>query len=417
MNRRRLLVLSTAGLALVAGAYLATLQLRSSDPVVEGDEVLAPGRWHLAHTAESLGSEEERRRARVMSSPYLAGSRVAEARSGVTTLDPQRSQPGLNFYVSGHAAEAHVLTNEGRPLTHWALPVRRAFPTAPASYDYWRRAQPLADGSLVAMYQGVGLVKLDRDSRLIWALDVPVFNDLEVTPDGTIYTLTKRPTVLPAIHPTNQVLEDSVTVLSAAGEVLRNISLVDALAASEHADLIQPIADAGDIFHSNTVTRLTAQRYRPFADGQLLISVREIDLIAILDLDAELITWAQRGPWSRQHEPVLLDDGSILLFDNLGARDGASRVLEVDPMTGEVTWEFDGLNSREAGSVQRLVNGNTLISESERGRALEITPDGDIVWEFWSPHRAGRSNELVATLFEVVRLPLDCCPYLSAPAQ
>jgi hypothetical protein len=52
-----------------------------------------------------------------------------------------------------------------------------------------------------------------------------------------------------------------------------------------------------------------------------------------------------------------------------------------------------------------LPNGDVLITESERGRASEITRDGDVVWEFLSPHRAGPENRLVATLFEVVRLP------------
>ncbi|HSN89535.1 MAG TPA: hypothetical protein VL025_22425, partial [Thermoanaerobaculia bacterium] len=54
-----------------------------------------------------------------------------------------------------------------------------------------------------------------------------------------------------------------------------------------------------------------------------------------------------------------------------------------------------------------LPNGNTLLTESENGRAIEVTPEGRIVWELYNPHRAGESNELVAVLFEVVRLPPD----------
>jgi hypothetical protein len=37
------------------------------------------------------------------------------------------------------------------------------------------------------------------------------------------------------------------------------------------------------------------------------------------------------------------------------------------------------------GDAQRLPNGNTLICESEKGRVFEITPEGEIVWEFWHP--------------------------------
>jgi hypothetical protein len=57
--------------------------------------------------------------------------------------------------------------------------------------------------------------------------------------------------------------------------------------------------------------------------------------------------------------------------------------------------------------ARRLPNGNTLIVESQAGRAIEVTPDQEIVWEFVHPHRAGPQDELIAQLFDVVRLPPD----------
>jgi len=72
------------------------------------------------------------------------------------------------------------------------------------------------------------------------------------------------------------------------------------------------------------------------------------------------------------------------------------------------------LYSPEAGSCQRLPNGNTLITDSEKGRALEITAEKQPVWEFVSPHRAGTRGELVATLFEVVRISTSELEFLSA---
>ena len=32
-----------------------------------------------------------------------------------------------------------------------------------------------------------------------------------------------------------------------------------------------------------------------------------------------------------------------------------------------------------------LLNGNTLITESNEGRIIEVTNTGDIVWEFLNP--------------------------------
>lgn len=44
------------------------------------------------------------------------------------------------------------------------------------------------------------------------------------------------------------------------------------------------------------------------------------------------------------------------------------------------------------GSSQRPPNGNTLIADSEAGQAFEVTPSGEEVWEFWSPHFDGEGR-------------------------
>ncbi|MBN2311104.1 MAG: hypothetical protein JXR94_19160, partial [Candidatus Hydrogenedentes bacterium] len=102
------------------------------------------------------------------------------------------------------------------------------------------------------------------------------------------------------------------------------------------------------------------------------------------------------------------DTGRLLVFDNQGYR-GASRIVEVEPLTQRIEWAYAGTPAKPfyselCGSCQRLPNGNTLITESTYGRAFEVAPEGRIVWEFISPHRAGDHNQLIATLFEVIRL-------------
>ena len=89
--------------------------------------------------------------------------------------------------------------------------------------------------------------------------------------------------------------------------------------------------------------------------------------------------------------------------------DDTSAVLEFNPGSRNIQWSYRGTKESPfytptCGSCQRLRNGNTLITESDPGRAFEVTPDKKIVWEYINPHRAGKENELIATLFEVVRL-------------
>ena len=103
-----------------------------------------------------------------------------------------------------------------------------------------------------------------------------------------------------------------------------------------------------------------------------------------------------------------------MVFDNQGGspEGDASVVRELDPATGEELWAYHGtaaqpFYSQTCGLAQRLENGNTLITESDYGRAFEVTREKDIVWEYYNPHRAGPNLEYIATLFELRRLRPD----------
>jgi outer membrane protein assembly factor BamB len=246
----------------------------------------------------------------------------------------------------------------------------------------------------------------------LWSFDGLAHHDLDVAPDGRIYVLTRKAHVDPRFHAEKPILEDFVTILDAGGRELESISLLDCFESSPH--LSKDVFHAGDVFHTNSLQLLDG-RFAPtlpaFAAGNVLVSLRNTDQLAVVDLRATTVAWELTGSWKQQHEPVLLDDGHLLVFDNKGRRERSS-VLELDPASGEVAWSYapkqrGEFYSASCGSAQRLANGNTLIVSSEQGRAFEVTRDGEIVWEFWSPHRLPEDPSLVATLFDVVRLPAD----------
>jgi hypothetical protein len=64
----------------------------------------------------------------------------------------------------------------------------------------------------------------------------------------------------------------------------------------------------------------------------------------------------------------------------------------------EIVWryiakdDFTSFFSPHMGGVQRLPSGNTLICEGNKGCLFEITPSGDIVREFVSPHFVNSSQ-------------------------
>ena len=115
------------------------------------------------------------------------------------------------------------------------------------------------------------------------------------------------------------------------------------------------------------------------------------------------------GPWRAQHSAHILENGRMLLFDNFARmRLGCSRVPEIDPFTQVIAWRYgeaegQRIFSQSNGEAQRLGNGDTLIVESNAGRAIEVTPAGETVWEYINPFRAGEEKDLQATLTR--RLP------------
>jgi hypothetical protein len=129
-----------------------------------------------------------------------------------------------------------------------------------------------------------------------------------------------------------------------------------------------------------------APKFPLFKAGQLLLSFRHLDALAVLDPDRGKVVWGTHGPWHAQHDASFLDNGHLLLFDNLGSP-GGSRVLEYDPRTQAFPWSYpDDIGfgkpffSRTRGRTQRLPNGNTLIVNSDSGEMFEVTSSRELVW-------------------------------------
>jgi hypothetical protein len=50
-----------------------------------------------------------------------------------------------------------------------------------------------------------------------------------------------------------------------------------------------------------------------------------------------------------------------------------------------------------------LPNGNTLIDEGWFGRFFEVTPEGDVVWEYVNPYFGGPPKAQSNAVFRVYR--------------
>lgn len=127
--------------------------------------------------------------------------------------------------------------------------------------------------------------------------------------------------------------------------------------------------------------------------------------------------------------------GNILVFDNQGpagfppaylAVQGGSRVLEIDPTTQEIVWQYDATYSDQPvwmffssfiSNAERLPNGNTLICEGMHGRIFQVTPEGEIVWEYvnrhsgrWTESKSGTGSIWFRWIYHAQSVPYNWVP-------
>ena len=357
---------------------------------------------------------------------------------GVVRHDPEKCFDGYTLYTSGHDSAAFLIDMDGRVLHRWRVPFHSLWDQpphidrpVPERFIHWRRAHLFPNGDLIALYEaagdtpwGYGLVKVDRDSNVIWKLAENVHHDFYVRPDNSIVALAHqwRDSWSHSFQGGKQfgrvVMDDVVLVLSPEGKVLQRISLLDAIANSDYTHLLSTVAvPRWDVLHTNTVELITpefAQHHDFCRPEQIMLSFRSQNAIAVLDLESKQIVWASCGPYRAQHDPDVLPNGRILLFDNLGnpGPGGPSRVIELDPESQAIDWSYEGspdnpLNSSVRSVQQLLPNGNVLITESDGGRILEVTREKEVVWEFRNPESLPDGPPSIAIVCGATRLPSD----------
>lgn len=428
-NPRWLLLLSLLALPVGAcdNAEPAETPEKPSEPTLQTDPAATPppaataqaddedpeGRWRKAPKREISNEEMEQ----LQAIGYLEGYEAAPDVTGITRYDKAQVFDGYNLYVSGHDSEATLIDMAGQVMHTWKLDFAVAFPEITEfnkdnGHQYWRRAHLYDNGDLLAVHEGLGILKLDKDSNLKWAAANGAHHHMEVMDDGRIYVLTR--TFEKRYEGFSKpIWHDAVTIMAPDGTEEKRVSILKAVQSSDLEIVTSAIGTKGDLFHTNSIQVLDGQAAGldpAFAAGNILLSSRTTGLIMVLDPNAEKIIWAKSGSWKKQHDAFIIGPQSMMIFDNNTREQKSSAVIVINPITGEEQWAYRGkagekFFTQSCGANQRLDNGNTLIIESNFGRAFEVNAGGEIVWEFINPRRAGEDDILIATLFDVDRFP------------
>jgi hypothetical protein len=222
------------------------------------------GRWREFRTHrfdEDLSGTQRKRLENLESLRYAAGSTTGGLVSGVLRYDQDRAQPGLNLFCSGHGPEAFLIDMEGNLVHRWECALWEIWPDYPVRKDlimteYLRRVYLRKHGNLLVIFDGLGLVKLDRNSRVLWASPCRAHHDLDFAENGDIYVLTREAKIPAWGDHVRPVTEDFVSILGPDGVVKRRVSIVKALDRSRYRSLWDPSA-TGDL---STPTRSNCSR-------------------------------------------------------------------------------------------------------------------------------------------------------------
>jgi outer membrane protein assembly factor BamB len=360
---------------------------------------------------------------------------VSHDKAGVTLWDKEQAHNGYTLIASAQGQTVRLIDMQGATVYSWELDYLGIWNDAdqvkepvPERFIFVRNAKLQPDGGLLLSFSawattphGYGIARIDKDSNVLWANFRHIHHSFDQLADGTVVALdyeiqTEAPEFMPQWPVPH--LGDGLSFYSQEGELLRRHEFIDSFYHSPYRPVLESIAlkqggdGLGDYLHSNDVEVLRADIAEQFpmaVSGDLLISFRALDGLAILDKDSLQVKWFERAYWRGQHDPDFLPNGNILLFDNIALRLDAnskrrSRVIEFDPKTMEMVWQYSGTDeqpfySNSRAAQQRLANGNTLITEANSGRLLEVSRQGEIVWEYFNPQRVGAGKQRIPALF------------------
>jgi hypothetical protein len=370
--------------------------------------------------ADTDDAEIKRRLEKLRSLPYTSVT-PDEADStlvGVQVHDADRTYDGYNLFCLRTVPEVTLMDMAGQIVHRWDF--SRLGPYGAI------HAVMLPGGDLVVIARFKALttvLRLTWDSRILWKRDGPAHHEIVPLADGTFYLLVEDIALYRKLY----VDFSSIVHYSADGEELGRWSIYEHLEnfkrTFDRTSFLDTVLDGAgyegdtgvgdttgvndladfrkkrkrvvyDYFHPNALSILPdtplGREDDRFRQGNLLVCFRNVNQVAILDRETRQVAWVWgEGHLEWPHHPTMLENGNILIFDN-GVERGASRVIELNPVTLEIEWEYgthpgEQFYSYSKGSAQRLPNGNTLICDSDNGRALEVTREGETVWEWYGP--------------------------------
>ena len=288
----------------------------------------------------------------------------------------------------------------------------------------------LSDGSFVYdNLNEVNQVKLDGSEEVLYAPQIqqPYFNAMhhqfyiadDLSRSLLVFNMIGNGYGCDGVTPSTNVVGDGVVEVDANGVEQWRWSVFD------HTDQIpldsmdfqmceheSAFWGSGDVdwTHGNSVFPVPGE-------DAFVVALRNVSRVVKIDRATGDIMWqAGRGldfqwigeeppeeQWFNfEHDAKILPNGNLLLFDNhfMDTSPTWSRALEIqldqEAMTARRVWEYRVSYTFAHGTVYRLEDGHTLITNGNGMNAYEVTADNVLVWSAEMPRQQDGSVGLLS---------------------
>ncbi len=352
-------------------------------------------------------------------------------KEGVTVYDSELAHNGINIYTPGKLPIAYLVDMEGNVLHKYKWPEQKRITSAG-----WQHVELYDNGDLIAVQWDGMLIRMDWNSNITWKKKMRAHHDTSIDENGKIYVLGREDKIVFCHYIPVPIVSDYIAILTPEGKTVKKIHVYDVV--KEYIPLhriskvywwiLKPgnlkvilsdklrrnyacraIGSVFDFMHTNNIEIIDRDIDGLCKRGDYLVSVHALDLVVIIDAGKEEFIWSWGpGELDGQHNPTFLKNGNILIFDNGRHNRDFSRVIELNPISKKIEWEYKteppkNFFSSTRGSCQRLPNDNTLITESNRCHVFEVTKEGKVVWEFYPPDKKSQSRKR-ATIYRMTRI-------------
>ena len=282
----------------------------------------------------------------------------------------------------------------------------------------------LENGDLVFNFEHCGMIRMDPNGKVVWRSNFQTHHSIHRNDDGHLWVCGQRSHVKrdPRFpHRTPHFVEYLIFELTPDSQIVEQWSVPELLIENGYHGLLHlgnlhnwttvPAPDA-DLLHLNDVEPFPSSMKEDFFEhGDVMVSLRNINTIFVFNRKTRKIKFICTGWFVRQHDPDFIDGNRFSVFDNNNVGPESfgqqSRIVIVSARERTRRVFFEGAPSVKfytdiMGKHQWLPNGNLLLTESAKGRAFEINPQGEILWEYINYIGPG----LVGLVEEAQRLPL-----------